>query len=76
MPFEIELKKILEEKWDHEEKETIERVIKSVLSYKRLMSKALKDDVLKIIDICIKVKQKLEECHEQTDNQQILEKKD
>jgi hypothetical protein len=40
------------------------------------MSKALKDDVLKIIDICIKVKQKLEECHEQTDNQQILEKKD
>lgn len=62
MSFEEELKKILEQEWDNEDRETIERVIKSVCSYKRLMSKALKDDVLKIVDICIKVKQQLDEC--------------
>lgn len=64
MSFEEELRKILEQKWNEEEKETIERVIKSVCSYKRLMTKALKDDVLKIVDICIKVKLQLEECLE------------
>lgn len=64
MSFEEELKKILEQKWNDEDKETIERVINSVLSYKRLMSKTLKDDVLKIINICIKVKKQLEECSE------------
>jgi hypothetical protein len=58
MAFEETLRLLLLEDWTDEEKELIERTIVNICSYKRLMSNALKEDILKIVDLCINLKRK------------------
>lgn len=56
MGFEDNLRKLLEEAWSDEEKQLIERTIVNICSYKRIMSNSLKDDILKIVDLCMSLK--------------------
>ena len=58
MGFEEDLKSLLKEDWSESEKELIERVIANICSYKRIMTNSLKDDILKIVQLCITLKQK------------------
>ena len=61
MGFEDDLKKLLLQEWTGEEKELIERTIVNICSYKRLMTNALKEDILQIVELCISLKQKVKE---------------
>lgn len=65
MGFEENLRLLLLEKWSEEEKELIERTIVNICSYKRLMTNALKDDILKIVELCISLKRQVEEPNSQ-----------
>lgn len=59
MGFEETLRLLLLENWSQEEKELIERTITNISSYKRLMSNALKEDIIKIVELCINLKKKI-----------------
>jgi hypothetical protein len=59
MGFEDTLRLLLLEDWTEQEKELIERIIVNICSYKRFMSNALKEDILKIVDLCITLKRKI-----------------
>jgi hypothetical protein len=67
MGFEEDIRKILEQNWEQGEKELIERTIVNILSYKIMMSKALKEDIILIVDLCIKLKKEINEKQDKTD---------
>ena len=57
MGFEEDLRRLLQENWNETDKQLIERVLANICSYKRIMSSALKDDIIKIVELCITLKQ-------------------
>lgn len=48
---------LLENNWTEEEKELIKRIMKNVLTYKTLMPKGLKADIVAILKLAKNVKQ-------------------
>lgn len=55
------LKEISELEWQEDDKNKLETMIKNVLYYKMFLSKALEQDIVNCLDICIKEKKELDE---------------
>lgn len=55
------LKEIMELEWQDDDKNKLETLIKNVMYYKFLLSKALEQDIINCLDICIKEKRELDE---------------
>lgn len=59
--FEEEFEKLLEKEWNEEEKDVIKRIMDGLLFYKKLLPKTLKNDVMLALQLCIRLKDELEQ---------------
>lgn len=58
--IEQEFQKLLDREWLDEERELIEKIIESVLYYKKFLPRQMKDDVIRALQLCNQLKEKLE----------------
>lgn len=58
--IEEEFQKLLAKEWIEDERQMIERIMKGMLYYKKLMPKSLKADVVSALQLCNKLKHQLE----------------
>lgn len=54
------LKEIIELEWQEDDKNKLEMMIKNVMYYKVFLSKALEQDIVNCLDICIREKKELD----------------
>lgn len=59
--LEEEANKLLSKEWIEEEKDIVQRMIKNLLYYKKLLPKSLKQDVLAALRLCNSLKDKLDD---------------
>ena len=59
--IEEELSRLLERQWTDEERAMINRIMDGLLYYKKLIPKALKNDVVAALQLCNRLKLQLEE---------------
>ena len=59
--IEEELSRLLERQWTDEERAMINRIMDGLLYYKKLIPKALKNDVVSALQLCNRLKSQLEE---------------
>jgi len=59
--IEEELSRLLERQWTDEERSMIKRIMDGLLYYKKLIPKALKNDVVSALQLCNRLKSQLEE---------------
>lgn len=59
--IEEELSRLLERQWTDEERAMINRIMDGLLYYKKLIPKALKNDVVSALQLCNRLKLQLEE---------------
>lgn len=58
--IEQEFQKLLDREWLDEERELIEKIIESVIYYKKFLPRQMKDDVIRALQLCNQLKEKLE----------------
>ena len=58
--LEQEFAKLLEMTWENEDKIIIQKIIDGVMYYKRLLPKGLKTDIILALELCMKLKNKLD----------------
>ncbi|NBP16104.1 hypothetical protein EBU95_17230 [bacterium] len=59
--IEEELSRLLERQWTDEERAMINRIMDGLLYYKKLIPKALKNDVVAALQLCNRLKLQLED---------------
>jgi hypothetical protein len=65
--YEEEMKCLMEKTWDMEEKDVIERLIKGLEFYKKLLPKSMKRDILAALQLCNKLKDELDHLRSKND---------
>jgi hypothetical protein len=58
--IEEEFKLLLDKSWTDEEREMIKRIMDSLLYYKKLLPKSLKNDIIAALQLCNNLKHKIE----------------
>jgi hypothetical protein len=58
--IEEEFKKLLSKEWEQQERGILEKVMDGIVYYRKLMPKALKNDVLIAIQMCNRLKDQLD----------------
>lgn len=59
--IEEEVGKLLEKTWLDEERDLIKRIMDSMLYYKRIIPKSLKKDIVDALQMCNRLKEKIDE---------------
>jgi hypothetical protein len=58
--IEEELKKLMDKEWEEDEKQVLQKLVDGFLYYKKLIPKSFKMEVIAALQICNKLKDKLD----------------
>lgn len=60
--FEEELDKLMNKEWSEDEKEILDKTIAGLMYFKKIIPKSLKENIMKTLEICNRLKDKLDSC--------------